>query len=458
MSGSSYIVGDVYSNGDIVGSGGPGWYSTYITGSAIAATVSSPVAHVANDVGTSPAYSFDVGQNNTNQDFAESFVMSTTTAITEVDLYLKKAGVPANATVKIVNNASGQPGSTVITSGTLSASLATSLYSYVPITMTTSVSLVPGTTYWLVIDTASNNASNYYTLGMNNASFTAGDAKMGRLGTSWTALSPATLDAGFKVLVGGDAGSITGMGIGTGGGGTASANTITNVTVSGSLFCQSGSGNNKACDTSKADPIPSPMPISEGNIAEWEADALAGGTSSSVSVGGASTATLGPKKINGNLTVDGSGRLNITGPIYVTGNVTVSGAGKIYVDSSMGSASGIIVTDGRVDLNGSGGIYGSGASGSYVVISSTSACPSAAGCSGNPAISVSGAAGSVVLSAPGGTVSFSGSAAVKAVVAKTMTMSGATSITYDSGLTNMDFTSGPSGSWAVSSWKEALGL
>ncbi|MES2623481.1 MAG: choice-of-anchor R domain-containing protein [Patescibacteria group bacterium] len=458
MSGSSYIVGNVYSNGDIVGNGGPGWYTTYITGSATAATISNSVAHVSNDVSTTPPDSFDVGLTNTNQDFAQSFVVSTSTAITEIDVMLKKVGSPANATVKIVNNASGLPGSTVITSGTLSATLATTLYSSVPITMTTSATLVPGTTYWLVIDVASNNMTNYYTLGMNDGIFTGGDTKQGRLGTSWAALSPSTLDVGFKVLVGGDPGSITNMGVGTSGSGSAWSDTVTNTTVSGSLFCQIGSGNNKACDTSKADPVPSPMPISQGNIDEWKALATAGGSTSTLTVNGVTSLTLGPKKINGNLTVTESARLNLTGPIYVTGNVTVSGSGKIYVDSSMGTASGIIVTDGRVDLNGSGGIYGSGTAGSYVVISSTSQCPSGAGCSGSPAISVSGAAGSVVLSAPDGTVNFSGSAGVKAVVAKTMVMSGATNVTYDSGLADLEFTSGPSGSWTVSSWKESLGL
>lgn len=457
MSGSSYIVGNVYSNGDIMGNGGSGWYTTYITGSATAATISNPVSHIENTTASSPTDSFNFGLANTNQDFAQSFVIGTTTAISEIQLYLRKVGTPANATVRIVNNASGVPGSTVLTSGILSASLATTLYSNVPVTMTTSVPLVAGTTYWMVIDVSSNNASNYYTIGMNNNVYT-GNTRQGRFGNSWSNITPTTTDAGFKILVGGDSGIISNMGVGTSGTGNAWAATVNNTTVTGSLFCKSGTGNNKACDTSKGDPVPSALPISQGNIDEWKADATSGGATSTIIMGGTTVRTMGPIRINGNLTVGASARLNITGPIYVTGDILVDGSGRIYVDSSLGSASAVIVTDGKVNIVGSGGIYGSGTAGSYVVISSTSQCPIGVGCGGASAITVSGAAGSVVLSAPDGTVTFTGSAGVKSVVAKTMVMSGATNITYDSGLASMDFDSGPSGSWTVSSWKESLGL
>lgn len=457
MTGSSYIVGNVYSNGDITGNGGPGWYTTYITGGATAATISNPVSHVENIVASTPTDTFNFGLTNTNQDFAQSFTLSSSTSVTEIQLYLKKVGVPANATVKIVNNVGGVPGSTVLTSGVLSASLATSLYSYVPVTMTTSVTLTAGTTYWFVVDVTSNNSSNYYTLGMNNSTF-GGNTKTGRLGYSWSDVSPNTLDAGFKILVGGDSGIISNMGVGTSGTGDAWADMVNNTTVTGNLYCQTGTGNNKACNTSKSDPVPSAMPISQGNIDEWKSDATAGGSTSTINLTGVTVMNLGPKKINGNLTLNNSTRLNITGTIYVTGDIIVDGTAKIYVDSSLGSASGIIVTDGKIVIAGSGGIYGSGTAGSYVVLSTTSQCPSGAGCGGSSAVSVSGTAGSVVLSAPDGTVSFSGSAEVKSVVAKTMIMSGTTHIVYDSGLANMEFNSGPSGAWTVSSWKEALGL
>jgi hypothetical protein len=459
MEGSSYIVGNVYSNGDITGAGGSGWYNSYISGSATAATISNPISYIENLSAETPTHTQNVGLTNTNQDFAQSFVMSTTSPITDIQIYMKKTGSPANATVKIVNNNAGSPGTTVLTSGVLSASLVTSLYAYVPISMTTNVPLISGATYWLVIDVASNNTTSYYTVGMNNGIF-SGNTKQGRLSSSWSNLTTTTADAGFKVLVGGDPGVISGIGVGTSGTGDAWAKTVNNTTVTGTIYCQNGTGNNKACNTSRADPVASPMPISSGNVDEWKVQAEAGGATSSVTIGGANTRTLGPIKINGNLNVEGSGRLNITGPIYVTGFIKVQGAGRIYVDSSMGDTSGIIVADGVVNLEGSGGIYGSGAAGSYVVVATNSTCPGGANCASGSsyALKVSGAAGSVVLTALDGSVELEGSVSIKSLAAKKVKMSGTSNIRYESGLADLNFTSGPSGSWTVSSWKESLGL
>jgi hypothetical protein len=61
------------------------------------------------------------------------------------------------------------------------------------------------------------------------------------------------------------------------------------------------------------------------------------------------------------------------------------------------------------------------------------------------------------LNALNGGVFLDGSAGVKAIVAKLLYMKGSTGVTYESGLADMSFTSGPSGSWAKKSWKEVLG-
>ncbi len=457
MSGSSYISGNVYANGDIVGEGNEWSQQTYITGSAIAATLSNPTISFSISSSTQSMISVPFGQNNTNQDIAQSFVAATTTAINQIDLYIKKNGNPGNATVKIVNNNSGVPGSTVITSATLNASTVTTSFAYVPVVMTTSVDLSSGTTYWIVVDNGSNNASNYYSLSAYNNLYASGATKQGRFGNSMVNLATSTLDFDLSVLVGGDVGSIRNMRVGTSGTGEAWANNITNVTVTGNLKCKSGTGNNKACNTSFADPVTVAYPISQGNIDEYKEQATVGGSTSTVSVSGSGTRKLGPIKINGNMNIGGSEKLYITGPIYVTGNVVFDGSSKIYVDSSLGSASGIVVADGSMSVGGSAALYGSGTPGSYIVLNSNKSCTTVANCTSNPSITVSGSAGAVVLNALNGSVVMTGSAAVKAVVAKMMIMSGSTNLTYESGLADVNFTSGPSGSWVKQSWKEVLG-
>lgn len=457
MDGSAHVNGNVYANGDITGvSGGPGWYNTYISGSAIAATVANPTLSISVSTTTQTLTVFPFGQSNTNQDVAQSFIAGTTTPISQINLYIKKTGTPANVTVKIVNNNSGVPGSTVITSGTLNASTVTTSYAYVPTFMSTAVSLTSGATYWLVVDNGSNNASNYYSLATYTNTYFDGITKQGRFGNSFTDLSPGTQDFDFSVLVGGDAGSITNIGVGISGAGDAWANTVTNTTVTGSLYCQSGSGNNKVCDISRADPVSVAYPVSSANITEWETDAAAGGSTSTVTIAGSATRSLGPIKINGNLTVTAGGNLNITGPIYVTGNVVIDGNSDVTVDSSLGNSSAVITTDGSINISTSGNITGAG-SYSYLVFNSDKTCTTTSNCTSAPSITVSGDAGAIILNALNGGVSLTGSANVKAIVAKQLYMNGGTSVTYESGLADINFTSGPSGSWIKKSWKEVLG-
>lgn len=457
MSGSSHIIGNVYANGDIVGNGGLGWYSTYITGSAVSATLLNPINSLSISSSTLTSSPFNFGINNANQDIAQSFVTATTTAISQINFYVKKTGNPVNATIKIVNNNGDIPGSTVITSGVLNSSTVTTSFNYVPVSMSIPVELILGTKYWIVIDNSSNNTSNYYSLSTYDNLYLGGETKQGRFGNSMSDLATSTLDFDLSVLVGGDTGSISNIGVGTSGTGDAWANTVTNTTVNGNLYCKSGTSNNKTCDTSRADPIGVSYPISQGNIDDYKNQANEGGATTTVTISGVSTRILGPIKINGNLNVVGSGILYITGPIYVTGDVTFDGSSKTYVDSSLGSKSAVIVADGSIFVSSSATLYGSGTNGSYIVLNSTKSCTTASNCTSNPSISVSGAAGAVALNALDGAVSLSGSASVKAVVAKTIIMSGNSSLNYESGLADINFTSGPSGSWAKQSWKEVLG-
>lgn len=452
MEGSSHISGNVYANGDIVGSGN----STYITGSAIAATLSNPEASVSISSSTMSTLSTPFGQSNTNQDIAQSFITATTTAISQIDFYIKKTGNPGNATVKIVNDNSGVLGSTVITQGTLNASAVTTSFAYIPVVMTTAMPLSSGTTYWIVIDNGSNNTTNYYSLSAYNNLYSLGATKQGLFGSSMTNLATTTLDFNLSILVGGDPGTISNIRIGTSGSGDAWANTITDTTVSGNLKCKTGSSNNKVCDTSFSDPVPAAYPISPANIVDWENQADAGGSTTSVSISGSNVRTIGPIQINGNLDV-GGGKLYITGPIHVTGNVIMNGSSKTYIDSSLGSASAVITADGSIAVSGSASIYGSGVSGSYVILNSNKTCTTTANCTANPSISISGSAGAVVLNALNGSVELNGSAGVKAIVSKFLHMQGSTDVIYESGLTNVNFTSGPSGSWTKKSWKEVLG-
>ncbi len=257
-----------------------------------------------------------------------------------------------------------------------------------------------------------------------------------------------------SAFVAGDTGSISNMRVGYGGTGDAHANTVTGSTITGNLYCKSGSSNNKSCDTSQPNPNPEDLPISDENISAWKADAEAGGvTNGSVTI--STPTTLGPRKIVGNLTIDST--LTIADTVYVTGNLIININKKLRLDPSYGATSGIIIADGYITINNGVTFEDSGTAGSYILLLSESMCDASmagAPCNGNNAIRVSNNSDISIVNAQKGTVFFSNNAQVKEAVGNKIELSNNVGISYGSGLINVNFTSGPSGAWVIDSWRE----
>lgn len=241
--------------------------------------------------------------------------------------------------------------------------------------------------------------------------------------------------------------------IGTDGIGDAWAHNIESSTVSGALKCQIGFSNNKNCNTAFGDPDPTPMPISAEQIAEWKAEAEAGenygGDLSPVDA-----INLGPAMIAGDLNV--KKEITMTGTIWVKGKLNFSSTqAKIKLaTSTYSSKSGVIIVDKYTTFAGGSQITSTGVDSSYVMLLVTSDCPISSFCDGNNAISVSGGAGSVILAAPYGTISFSGNSNARGVLANKIEMGGSSSIDYELGLANLNFVSGPAGGYQVFSFRE----
>lgn len=455
MTGSSGIVGNIFSGGDIIGCG-----SCYITGSAIIAN-GSMIEDQSNDTPTSSPNSIIFGDALATQDVAESFQISTSSPIMQISLYMKKTGTPASVTVKIVKNSGGSPSSVagdVVASGALDSALVTTSYDWVDVALSPNPTLTLGTTYWIVIDAPTGSASNKYTVGANlDTSYSLGTAKTGSLGGSW---NNAGYDMYFRIGLGDTFSKILGGGqynqlsIGTTATDLVWAHNVSYVKSTGPIRCQNELFNNKACDQTYDDPSPASYPVSSGNITEWEDEATAGGSVSGYSHTDATPVSLGPKKIVGDMHIGGSVTMTVNGTLYVTGNLTLDGSGKIQLASSYGTNSGIIVVDGKVVIGGSAKATGSGQAGSYIMIVSNSTCPTGGSCSSSPAIDMSGSGGAVILNAQKGTINFSGSANANEATANAITMSGSTVITYQTGIVNANFSTGPSGGFNISSWRE----
>jgi hypothetical protein len=472
MSGGAGVIGNLYSNGPVVGTGGP-----YVTGSvfvadksmpSVGASLESPVP-ISNQYGYSYVFGGQISSSNPNpNDYAQSFYVSTTTPVSMIKVYLKKYDDVwmNNITVRITNTATStyqgwyqmsHPGKTSLGSAVINHSSVSTDMSPMTVVFPTPITLTPGQRYWFVLDT-SNTWGSYYSVAVASGEEYDGDAVNGSwsssgVGGTWhPAPGGATNRIVFDVYTGGEMGNLSGVLVQ---GGDAKAFSITNSTIAGTPYCQSGSGNNKPCNTTQSTPSQANFPISQNQIDGWKAEAQSGVTRGTWSIGGStSTSTPGNMKIDGDLTVSSGATLNLNGTLYVTGNINMSGSGKIQISNQYGNKPLAIVVDGRTDISGGAFINGNGGNRSYALLVSTNKCPDDIGCSGDDAISASGGTGSIVLIAQDGTITFSGGTSAKSAVANKMIMLGGTTLNYDSGLANLDFSSGPSGAWTVESWKE----
>jgi hypothetical protein len=247
----------------------------------------------------------------------------------------------------------------------------------------------------------------------------------------------------------GASGLVDNVDVGTAGVGDARAHTVTDSTVAGNLYCQSGSRNNKSCNTSQPDPAEVAMPITQAMIDEWKADAELGGTTSG-NVTISSPTTLGPRKITGNLAINAN--MTITGTIYVVGDITTSNNAEVHLDTSYGSTGGIIVTDGKVTLSNNVKFFGSGSAGTYVLLTTTSTCP--VGCSGANALEILNNVGAILVNAQNGTAHLNNNVSLNEVVGNKIIIDNSATVNYTSGLADLSFTSGPQGGWNIKNWQE----
>ncbi|OGZ67389.1 MAG: hypothetical protein A3C58_03815 [Candidatus Staskawiczbacteria bacterium RIFCSPHIGHO2_02_FULL_34_10] len=261
---------------------------------------------------------------------------------------------------------------------------------------------------------------------------------------SITASGSATIDN--DVIIAGNGNSLSGMHVK----GNALVYSCINSVIDGNLTYVNGGTNNCTVGgttfTQPGEIISQPLPISQSQIDEWKSDAEDGGTTGSVSLSGSQTMSLGPKKITGDLSISNSAVLTLTGTVYVTGNINISNSGRIKLDSSYGSLSGVILANGTISPGNSSVLQGSGQAGSYLLVLSTS--------TSNSAINIGNSASGAIFYTTAGGIKASNSFSAREVTGYKLIMSNSATITYESGLADVLFTSGPGGSWKVTSWGE----
>lgn len=204
-----------------------------------------------------------------------------------------------------------------------------------------------------------------------------------------------------------------------------------------------------------APPGPAPFPISSAAIERWKQEAAVGGTiiNGDFRVEAESAIRLGPAVITGNFAVDNNAVLVLTGTLYVLGKIEIGNGANINLDPNFSTTSGIIISDNGIHVQEQARFAGSGAAGSYILLLSTSRT---GGTHHHASIDIHGNSSGLILAAPYGKVYFHTNSTAKQVSAFSIYLKNNAIINYETGLQNVLFSSGQSGSWRVvpGSWRK----
>lgn len=459
------VIGNVYSNGSIKGSGTSFDYSetcqsgsACITGDAWAA---GGIAPNPDQEWTSQDSDFSFGLKVGPVDYfdtAQSFIPATSSVLNIVSFYLKKVGEPPDQTVRILTDDSGNPSGTSLSSGTLRSSKVTTNYSWIDVSFDPPPSLTAGSSYWIMID-VSRDDNNYWVWGKDSTdSYLSGTGKYTKDWTkesvSWTNVWG---DLNFKIWMGGLINSIDGIWVGV----DAHANTIIDSNITRDAYYQSIE-NTSVYGTSypgTSDPATKDLPISYAQIEDWETAAEAGG----VIEGDYSPpdgSTLGPIKIKGNLTFPSGGIVTIEGPVWATGKILAENNVTIKLKEGLTYGYPIIADNpsdqigfGQIELNNNVITQDSSESGKLLFVATNKSSSLS-----NPAIwfhnNVNQDLAQSIVFSLNGLIKIENNVKFKEITGYEIYLANNAEIVYESGLINTNFSSGPGGGWEVTDWKE----
>ncbi len=237
------------------------------------------------------------------------------------------------------------------------------------------------------------------------------------------------------------------------------ADAISNCTIGGTATYDTRSGCNVTGTITTPNPdifVPAdtlPLPVSEAQIDLWEVEAEAGGVVGD-QIYSSGTRNLGPKKINGDLILSNTAELVVTGTLWVTGQIKLSNNAILRLDPGYGSSSGVVMagvdestTAGYIEVSNDAEALGSGSVGSYIMLLSQREM-------GTNAIKTPNNSVAAILYAGEGQIEISNSAALKEITAYKLKISNFATVTYESGLANNHFSSGPGGGYDILGWEE----
>lgn len=464
---NAFVDGNVYAGGSVTGTNG-----SYINGDAIL-TLSNPTLEIDTNPSVSPLNTTNFGQNNGTKYIAQSFISPVTEKAFGFGLKMARVNSPSlNVTFYIYSDSGNAPDQNLSGTGqALSASFPTDApgweNSFTEQVFSPNINpvLQAGTKYWLVITIQQTNNSNYWQLvrDTNGSTYANGTAKVGGGLGSLTDVCVGGCDLAFQLKMGGVPPVLKIPNVR----GNAYSRTIESTTIDGEAHYQNLIGQVRAnngtvtcaegntgpdCFDNAVDQPPASFPISDAQIAQMEAQAEGGGTTNCtptcIILDGAS---IGPQRYNGDVLLDNGAEVELTGTVWVNGNLTIDNNSLLRLSDAYGTGSGTIIADyvadqtlkGKILLQNNGNIVGNSTPDTYVMAISMHRDQIFSAATVNVLNNLSAA----VIYTPYGIVEISNNAALKEVTAQKLILRENTSVTYESGLANVKFTSGPGGSW-----------
>lgn len=481
IQGTGGAVGNFYSNGPVQGSNGATITGDVTVATGLALSDQSAICN-ADQI---------VGQTSPEIDFAQGFKASVTGSLSKVSLYLKKVGTPGNRTVRITTDSGGFPSQSDIASGTLDASLVSNVYGWVDIVLSSPPTLAQNTTYWIVLDAAQNSTKYWVWCKDGAGGYANGSPKYSHDWDEdpWSAVSG---DLSFQTYTGTGESSLDNVIVY----GSVRANSITNSKICGDAYYKLASTidassknfldnpTGPTCPASltpgtgfpnQSDPTISPMPISQGNIAQWKVDAASGGTitgncGDSDQSGGANAAcvvadngtlSLGPSRITGNLVLTKKQTLTVTGTLYIQGHIDIDSNSEVSIrcDALYLVASCVVVSDSWMHAKNNLTFQGSGGTGSHIMF-----LTALSGCNGgnqqsqcthhNGAIDIHNNATGAIFYASDSMIHLHNGVTISEITAYKIELGQNAIVNYEQGLQSSQFSSGPGGSYRIKSWQE----
>ncbi|MDO8573524.1 MAG: hypothetical protein Q7R77_02110 [Candidatus Daviesbacteria bacterium] len=465
---SNLIKGSIYSNGSIIAGN-----NNIITGDAYVAGGAQASADQQTDCNESNCTDYIFGKSVSGEnrlDVAQSFKPVVSEVLNQVSIKIKKVsiqdGFPLTAEVRILGDSGGKPNKNAVlaSGGFLYSNQVSANYppsgGWIDIAFSTSPVLIKDTTYWLMISTTSNS-SNYWVWQNDIAqNYTRGQPKWSSKwnagNPTWTAING---DLSFETYMGGAPTAIKGGSEKMNVNGEVYANTIENLVIGKDTYYQTianstvggGSCPNAKCHPGSADPSPKVFPISDANVEDWKRQAgncdsslnncqnvLSGDITSCVS-------TFGSVKIEGNVNLNSGCSTTIKTPIWITGNLTLNSNNILTLDSSYGETSGVIIVSGKVELNSNNHLNGTGVGSSLLMVLTTYDSKT----NDQDAIQVNSNGNTGTYYASTGIINPGTGNSFKELTAWKIKLINSSTIDYETGLSSLLFTSGPSGIYSL---------